>query len=106
MSDWNENSGVSAYVSGPSTLKALDKIAKGVPVEEAGVTGTTNGAAMKIAPIGIVSDYREMQNLIKNVYQICLPTHNTKIAIAALQPLPLLSVIQYEEAVLLMKSGI
>ena len=82
LSDWNENSGVSAYVSGPSTLKALDKIAKGVPVEEAGVTGTTNGAAMKIAPIGIVSDYREMQNLIKNVYQICLPTHNTKIAIA------------------------
>ncbi|MBO1306454.1 ADP-ribosylglycohydrolase family protein [Enterococcus sp. 669A] len=82
LRDWNENSGVSAFVSGPSTLKALDKIAQGVPIEETGVTGTTNGASMKIAPIGLISDYRNLPELVKNVAEICLPTHNTKIAIA------------------------
>lgn len=80
--EWNEKSGVSAYVSGPSTLKALEKISKGVSISETGVTGTTNGAAMKIAPVGIVSDYHDMKTLVENVYQICLPTHNTKIAVA------------------------
>lgn len=80
--EWNNNSGVSAYVSGPSTLRALEKISKGVSIEETGVAGTTNGAAMKIAPIGIISDYKNMEQLVKNVYQICLPTHNTKIAVA------------------------
>ena len=62
--------------------KALDKIAQGVPIEETGVTGTTNGASMKIAPIGLISDYRDLPTLVKNVAEICLPTHNTKIAIA------------------------
>lgn len=80
--EWNETSGVSSYVSGPSTLRALEKISNGVPVSETGIMGTTNGAAMKIAPIGIISDYRDMKQLVENVYQICLPTHNTKIAIA------------------------
>ncbi|WP_368757047.1 ADP-ribosylglycohydrolase family protein [Enterococcus avium] len=82
LREWNDNSGVSAFVSGPSTLKALDKIAQGVPIEETGVTGTTNGASMKIAPIGLISDYRDLPTLVKNVAEICLPTHNTKIAIA------------------------
>lgn len=82
LREWNEKSPVSAFVSGPSTLKALDKIAQGIPLEETGMTGTTNGASMKIAPIGLISDYRELPKLVKNVSQICLPTHNTKIAIA------------------------
>lgn len=82
LREWNENSVVSSFVSGPSTLKALDKIAQGVPIEETGITGTTNGASMKIAPIGLISDYHDLPSLVKNVAEICLPTHNTKIAIA------------------------
>ena len=82
LREWNDNSAVSAFVSGPSTLKALDKITQGVPIEETGVTGTTNGASMKIAPIGIISDYQDLPTLVKNVAEICLPTHNTTIAIA------------------------
>ncbi|MGK0603816.1 ADP-ribosylglycohydrolase family protein [Enterococcus gilvus] len=82
LREWNNNSPVSAFVSGPSTLKALDKITQGVPIEETGVTGTTNGASMKIAPIGIISDYQDLPTLVKNVAEICLPTHNTTIAIA------------------------
>jgi len=41
-------------ILGPSSLKALKMIDSGVPVEETGLMGDTNGAAMKIAPAGIV----------------------------------------------------
>lgn len=79
--EWINNSELSSYVSGPSTVKAVEKINSGVPIEKAGVSGTTNGAAMKIAPVGLISDYRKMNQLVKNVWNICLPTHNTKIAV-------------------------
>lgn len=82
LADWDKNSGVSEYVSGPSTRRALDEIAHGTPIEEAGKEGTTNGASMRIASIGIISDYKNMEELIDNVYQICLPTHNTNIAVS------------------------
>ena len=78
---WRNESATAALVTGPSTRRALDQIEKGIPIEETGKWGTTNGAAMKIAPIGIVSDHRVLQELIENVYQICMPTHNTNIAI-------------------------
>lgn len=79
---WSENSELANLVSGPSTRKALEMLAAGVPLTETGRFGSTNGAAMKIAPIGIVSDYRQLDQLVENVAQICLPTHNTGIAIA------------------------
>lgn len=79
--DWNNNSGVSEFVSGPSTLRALKQIANGVPIEKTGISGTTNGASMKIAPIGLICDYRQLPTLVESVHQICLPTHNAKIAI-------------------------
>jgi ADP-ribosylglycohydrolase len=40
---------------GPSTRRALAAVQAGVPPEEAGATGDTNGAAMRIAPIGIAT---------------------------------------------------
>ena len=78
---WKNESKVAALVCGPSTLKALEAIERGVSVEETGKLGTTNGAAMKISPIGIISDYRDMDSLINNVSMICKPSHNTSIAI-------------------------
>lgn len=69
-------------VSGPSTRRALDALEHGVPLAEAGICGTTNGAAMKIAPVGCVQDYRDMNRLVDMVEQVCLATHNTSIAIA------------------------
>jgi ADP-ribosylglycohydrolase len=78
---WKNESKVAALVCGPSTLKALEAIEKGVSVEETGKLGTTNGAAMKISPIGIISDYRDIDSLIDNVSMICKPSHNTSIAI-------------------------
>ncbi len=38
---------------GPSTRRALAAVQAGVPPREAGASGDTNGAAMRIAPIGI-----------------------------------------------------
>ncbi|HVT68068.1 MAG TPA: ADP-ribosylglycohydrolase family protein, partial [Trebonia sp.] len=38
---------------GPSTRRALSAVAAGTPPEEAGATGDTNGAAMRIAPVGV-----------------------------------------------------
>ncbi len=78
---WRESSETAALVTGPSTMRALDKLEKGIPIEETGKWGTTNGATMKISPIGIVSDYRNPSEVIEHVYQICMPTHNTNIAI-------------------------
>lgn len=67
---------------GPSTRNALMKLLQGASIEEAGRYGTTNGAAMKISPIGII-DRRKLDKTIKDVYKICLPTHGTSIAISA-----------------------
>lgn len=78
---WKNESNVAALVCGPSTLKALEAIERGVSVEETGKFGTTNGAAMKISPIGMISDYRDIDALIQKVSMICKPSHNTSIAI-------------------------
>ncbi len=47
---------------GPSTKRALAAVLAGVPPEEAGASGDTNGAAMRIAPVGIAVplDLREV----------------------------------------------
>lgn len=78
---WKNESKEAALVCGPSTMKALESIEKGMSVEETGKLGTTNGAAMKISPIGIISDFHDLDSLINNVHMICKPTHNTSIAI-------------------------
>jgi ADP-ribosylglycohydrolase len=38
---------------GPSTKRAVTAVLAGTPPEEAGTAGTTNGAAMRIAPVGV-----------------------------------------------------
>src|SRR5271170_5668051 len=38
---------------GPSTKRAVAAVLAGTPPDEAGATGDTNGAAMRIAPVGI-----------------------------------------------------
>lgn len=79
---WYKSDQISAAVTGPSTKRALELIEKGISFEETGKMGTTNGAAMKISPVGFVSDYRDLSVLVRNVAQICIPTHNTNIAIS------------------------
>lgn len=68
-------------IVGRSTKRAIDAMDKGEDMSQTGLWGTTNGASMKIAPIGIISNYKRMDELIKNVIEISYPTHHTQIAI-------------------------
>ena len=82
LKSWTKNSPIAGYVTGPSTSRALKEIEQGKSIEESGMFGTTNGASMKISPIGLVSDYRRPVELIENVVSICKPTHNSSIALS------------------------
>jgi ADP-ribosylglycohydrolase len=68
---------------GPSTKRAIDAIRAGRPAAEAGRYGDTNGAAMRIAPVGILMPPEPLAALIDKVAETCRATHNTSIAIAA-----------------------
>lgn len=68
---------------GPSTKHAIEMILAGYSVEEAGRYGTTNGAAMRITPVGIASDVAAPEAFIRAVVQACQVTHNTSLGIAS-----------------------
>lgn len=80
---WAKANFKSKAVIGPSTRRAFEQIANGIPISEAGRYGETNGAAMRISPIGIISDYLHMTDLVDNVALACMPAHNTSVAISA-----------------------
>ena len=68
---------------GPSTKHAIELILAGHSVEEAGRYGTTNGAAMRITPVGIASDVAHSDRFIQAVVQACQVTHNTSLGISS-----------------------
>ncbi|MEX0345555.1 MAG: ADP-ribosylglycohydrolase family protein [Rhizobiaceae bacterium] len=68
---------------GPSSKRALKALMAGEPVSETGHSGTTNGAAMRIAPLAITTPHRDLEFLVDRVAEVCLVTHNTREAIAA-----------------------
>ncbi|TDV70136.1 ADP-ribosylglycohydrolase family protein [Pseudomonas sp. LP_7_YM] len=68
---------------GPSTKRAIEMILAGHTPEEAGRFGTTNGAAMRIAPVGIAADVLNEQRFIESVIQACQVTHNTTLGISS-----------------------
>jgi ADP-ribosylglycohydrolase len=69
---------------GPSTKRAVAAVLAGVPPGEAGGTGTTNGAAMRIAPLGIAfpATQETLSTLVDQVIAASSVTHNTGIALA------------------------
>ncbi|PZE64549.1 ADP-ribosylglycohydrolase family protein [Curtobacterium sp. MCBD17_021] len=71
---------------GPSTKTAVQRILDGVPASEAGSTGTTNGAAMRITPVGIAtplgSGATGLSSLVDAVQDACRVTHDTGLGIA------------------------
>ncbi|WP_461036398.1 ADP-ribosylglycohydrolase family protein, partial [Streptomyces mayteni] len=67
---------------GPSTKAALDAVSRGVPPSEAGRTGTTNGAAMRVTPVGIAFANRPLDAFLDRVVESCQVTHDTTIGIA------------------------
>ena len=67
---------------GPSTRRALQAIADGADVTVAGRWGDTNGAAMRIAPVGVALRSEPPGPLVEQVVEVSRPTHGTGIAIA------------------------
>jgi ADP-ribosylglycohydrolase len=67
---------------GPSTKRAVAAVLAGTPPEEAGATGDTNGAAMRIAPVGIATNSNDLPTLVDRVVAASRVTHNTGIALA------------------------
>lgn len=67
---------------GPSTKAALDAVARGVPPEEAGRYGSTNGAAMRVTPVGIAFDVEPLAGFLDHVVESCQVTHDTTVGIA------------------------
>lgn len=69
-----------AGLLGPSTKRALAALAAGAAPEEAGRSGTTNGAAMRIAPVGVAAPVGD--GLVDRVVEASLVTHGTGVALA------------------------
>jgi len=67
---------------GPSTRRALGAVAAGAAIDEAGRFGTTNGAAMRITPVGVATPSGDHRLLVDRVVAASRVTHNTGIALA------------------------
>lgn len=75
----------SADLLGPSTRRALRAVSEGVDPGIAGASGDTNGAAMRIAPVGIavpVDDEAQLDTLVSAVVQVSRVTHGTDVGLA------------------------
>jgi len=67
---------------GPSTKLAVERVLAGAPLDEVGRQGTTNGAAMRITPVGIAFPSTDLDALVDHVVEASELTHNTGVALA------------------------
>ncbi len=72
----------SSDLLGPSTSRALADLTAGADPDSAGRFGTTNGAAMRIAPVGIIAPSSDPGGLVDLVVSASSVTHNTGLALA------------------------
>lgn len=68
---------------GPSTKRALAALRDGVSASESGWEGTTNGAAMRVAAVGIATSADSVDYLARRVAETCRITHGAREAVAA-----------------------
>lgn len=84
LSDWEADMEArgSLDLLGPSTKRAIDAVRAGTPPEEAGRFGDTNGAAMRVTPVGLAFRGVSLTALVDAVQEASLVTHNTSVALA------------------------
>jgi len=68
---------------GPSTKQALQNVLAGMSPAKTGLKGTTNGASMRISPVGIASPVEPLSVFLKHIEIACRVTHNTSEAISS-----------------------
>lgn len=80
---WADRVGASeGHFLGPNSARAIDALRAGAPLEEIGVRSDTNGAAMRIAPVGIISPPGDLVALVDRVEASCAMSHRSDTAIA------------------------
>lgn len=67
---------------GPSTRRAIAELLAGADIDLAGRLGATNGAAMRIAPVGVAAPCADLDILVDRVVEASRVTHNTGVALA------------------------
>lgn len=68
-------------ILGPTSKQALLAIRSGADIQQISANGVTNGAAMRIAPVGcLLSATRDLEVFIQGVVTACSPTHKSDIA--------------------------
>ncbi|HKK34684.1 MAG TPA: ADP-ribosylglycohydrolase family protein [Paracoccaceae bacterium] len=68
---------------GPSTRRALEALAAGADPGETGLGGDTNGAAMRVAPVGIAVAPEPLGRLVARVRETARITHDAGPGLAA-----------------------
>lgn len=80
---WADRVGASeGHFLGPTSAKVIERLRDGADPLESGVAGTTNGAAMRIAPVGVLCPSTDLDALVAEVAASCRIAHNTNISIA------------------------
>ncbi|WP_211959070.1 ADP-ribosylglycohydrolase family protein [Budvicia diplopodorum] len=69
-------------VLGPTSKIALNAIKQGTPISELENNGVTNGAAMRVSPLGCLLPTRSLDDFIAQVALASSPTHKSDVAIA------------------------
>ena len=80
--DWYERVGgdQSPYV-GPSTRRGINALKRGEDPKTTGLWGDTNGAPMRIAPIGLLHP-GDIAAAVQDTTTVCMPTHFTQPAVS------------------------
>ncbi|WP_051516440.1 ADP-ribosylglycohydrolase family protein [Herbaspirillum sp. RV1423] len=89
--DWAEHSPKAGFM-GPSTALMVKALQEGSDTDEVGIIGSsrrkmttigiTNGAAMRVAPVGLIFPGR-LEEACQQALVTCLPSHDTDVAISA-----------------------
>lgn len=67
---------------GPSTTRAVEAVRAGADPATTGKQGTTNGAAMRVTPVGVATRLHPTGDLVARVRESCQVTHDTAVALA------------------------
>ncbi|MGF1701626.1 ADP-ribosylglycohydrolase family protein [Photobacterium makurazakiensis] len=69
-------------VFGPSSKAAMKAIKAGTPIAELENNGVTNGAAMRVSPLGCLMPTCSLDDFIEQVWLASSPTHKSDVAVA------------------------
>lgn len=80
---WADASGATEkYYLGPASLAAIKRLREGMDPRTTGKGGVTNGATMRIAPVGLIRSSDDLDALVDAVVEAVIMSHDTSIAIS------------------------